>query len=302
MLTLLIVTLLGVAFSMNAQQRVNVKTLFDLLPSDAFFLMPSDDPAELEKHIKVCDYRYGYLQLEFEDQSYWEMCYWNLNNGDKLIAVSSYITHSFFLYSDGEVTFTTEFGIDEILNNMYSSFAMNPYDNWFRLHVPRHGTSIYLSINEIESQIYKWQNEMFVRIDKYPTQNCTHQQLVEGFANALGTADADYCLQYLLPAYVSEQCMNVFEGNKEQFICDLIAGEDGQSFIKPQKLSDIKSATYRYTPDDGFANHIILIELNDGSSYTYYPSLESVEVLEMFKNGEYGEFITRIPYITGGVG
>lgn len=302
MFALLLVTAAGATSCANAQKEVDVKTLFDLMPSEAFILLNADTPAELEQYITVYDDENRYLRLEFEDQSYWEMCYWNLEDGNKLIAVSSYIIHSFFLYSNGELTLTTGFGIEEINSNIYNSFVVNPYDNWFRLHVPRYGTSIYLSINGLASQIYKWQNEQFVRIDIYPTPNSTHHDLVEGFAAALITADADYCLQYILPCHVSEQCMQAFEGNVEDFICDLISSEDEQGFIKPGKLGDIKNATYRYTPDDGFANHTIFIELNDGRSYTYYLSLESVEMLEMFDNGEYGEVITGIPYITGGVG
>jgi len=302
MLALFFMTVIGATSCAEAQKETYVKTLFDLMPSEAFIFLPADTPAELEQYITVCDDENRYLRLEFEDQSYWEMCYWELKDGNKLIAVSNYITYTFFLYSNGKLTLTTEFGIEEINSNMYDSFAMNPYDNWARVHLPRHGTSIYLSINGLASQIYKWQNEQFVRIDQYPRINSTHQELVQGFADALAGTDADKCLQYILPSYVSEQCLGFFEGNNEEFICDLIAGENEQGPIKPAKLSDIKTATYRYTPDDGFANHIILIELNDGRSYTYYPSLETIEIFEMRENGENGELITRIPYITGGIG
>ena len=51
-------------------------------------LLPSDDSNNLEQFIKVCDYKNGYLSLELENQSKWEMCYWNLKNGNKLIATS----------------------------------------------------------------------------------------------------------------------------------------------------------------------------------------------------------------------
>ncbi len=278
--------------------EVNVKTLFDLLPPDAFLLLPSDKPVELEKYISVCDFRNGYLRLEFEDQSSWEMCYWNLKDGNKLIATSRIGGYSFYLYSNGKVEPTTKFGIEEMQRSVEESIAINYSDNWITCHVPRRGTYVFLDINGLEMQIYKWQNEQFVRLNEYPTQNSTHQQLVEGFTAALNAADVDRCMQYILPSYVSEQCMGVFKGDKEQFLCDLIVGEDEQGFIKPSKLSDIKKATYRYTPDDGFANHIILIELKNGRSYTAYPSLETVEIL----NGETGELLRATPYITGGVG
>jgi hypothetical protein len=300
MLALFVVIAAGATSCANTQKEVDVKTLFDLMPSEAFILLPADTPAELEQYIAICDSENGYLRLEFEDQSYWEMCYWELNEGGKLVAVSGIGAHSFYLYNNGELKSTTDFGITEMERAIENSLAMNPYDNWVYFYLPRYGTSVYLSVNSQDPQVYKWENEQFVQLNDYPTRNSTHQGLVEGFAAALISNDADRCLQYILPSYVSEQCMRTFEGNKEDFICDLIAGENEQGPIKPAKLGDIKTATYRYTPDDGFANHIILLELNDGRSYTYYPSLETIEIFEMRENGENGELITRIPYITGG--
>jgi hypothetical protein len=96
--------------------------------------------------------------------------------------------------------------------------------------------------------------------------------------------------------------MGLFEGNKEQFLCELIAGEDETGHEKPAKLNDIKKATYRYTPDDGFANHTVLIELKNGRSYTFYPSLETVEIFELLTGGESGELLRTTPYIVGAVG
>jgi hypothetical protein len=302
MLVLLVVTMFGATSSAVAQEQVNVKTLFDMLPADAFLLLPSDNPGGLEKYIKVCDYRNGYLRLEFEDQGSWEMCYWNLKNGDKLVATSCAGFFSFYLYSDGKIAPTTRFGVDEMNCAVEESIAMNCCDNWVNFHVPRRGTSVYLTINGLEAQVYKWQNETFVRLDEYPTRNSTHRQLLNGFVGALNAGDADRCLQYVLPTYVSEQCMGLFEGNKEQFLCELIAGEDETGHVKPAKLNDIKKATYRYTPDDGFANHTVLIELKNGRSYTFYPSLETVEIFELLPGGENGELLRTTPYIVGAVG
>ena len=67
-LVLLVVTMFGATSRAVAQEQVNVKMLFGMLPADAFLLLPSDNPGELEKYIKVCDYRNGYLRLEFENQ------------------------------------------------------------------------------------------------------------------------------------------------------------------------------------------------------------------------------------------
>ena len=84
-----------------AANEVNVKTLFALLPSDAFrFCLRTN--ADLEKYIKVCDLKNGYLELEFEDESSWEMCYWNLKDGNKLIAITRVGAYSFYLYSNLE--------------------------------------------------------------------------------------------------------------------------------------------------------------------------------------------------------
>jgi len=302
MLALFVVIAAGATSCANTQKEVDVKTLFDLMPAEAFIMTDGDTPAELEEYMTVCDNENRYLRLEFEDQVTWEMCYWDLKDGNKLIAVGYVGGFSYFLYSNGEITSTTDFGVEEMRRSVENSIAMNPYDNWIDFYVPRHGTTVYISINRQDLMIYKWENEQFIQIRDYPTQNNTHQGLVEGFASALISADADRCLQYVDPSYAAYQCMDFFEGNIEEFICDLIAGENEQGSIKPAKLSDIKTATYCYTPEDGFANHIILIELNDGRSYTCYPSLVTVEIFEMRENGENGELITRIPYIIDGLG
>lgn len=299
---IMLVLIVMATSNVNAQQEVNVKTLFHLLPADAFRFLSSNKSADLEKHIKVCDFKNRYLSLEIENQCIWEMCHWDLKNGDKLIATTQFSAYSFYLYSNGEIVPTAKFGIEELDNAVENSIAINCCDNWIQVHVPRYGTSVFLTINGLEAHIYKWQDERFVCLNEYPTQNSTHQQLVKGFVAALNATDADRCLQYILPSYVSEQCMQFFEGNKEQFLCDLISGEDEKGYTKPTKLSDIKKATYRYTPDDGFANHTVFIELKNGRSYTYYPSLETIEIFEILHEGETGKLLRTTPYIVGGVG
>lgn len=300
--TLLVLLMSGKTFSTKAQQNLNVKTLFRLLPADAFSLLSTDDIDELEQYIKVCDIKRGYLSLESEHGIRWEMCYWNLKNGDKLIGVRRPLSYAFYLYSSGKIAPTIDFGIDELNINVSESYAHNCCDNMVDFYVPRYGTTIYLTVNGLDAHIYKWQNEKFVRLSEYPSQNSTHQQMVKGFVAALNTADADRCLQYIKPNYVSEQCMGLFEGNKEQFLCDLISGEDEKGFIKPTKLNEIKKATYRNTSDEGFANHAIFIELKNGRSYTYFPRLEMVETYEVLPGGESGKLLRAIPYIIGGMG
>lgn len=290
------------ATAITTPQQVNVKTLFGMLLAEGFVTLGNETPGSTEPYINVCDTKNGYLRLESKYGTRLEMCYWNLKNGDKLIAVSVPLSYDFYLYSNGKITGTTDFGIGELQTAVSESIANNCCDNWVDFHAPRYDTSIYLTVNGLDAQIYKWRNQRFVRLNEYPAKNSTHQQLVKGFTDALKAGDADRCLQYIAPGYVSEQCMSVFEGNKEQFLCDLISGEDKKGYIKPTKLSDIKKATYRYTPDDGFANHKIFIELKNGRSYTYYPSMETVEIFEILPGGEDGKLLRATPYIIGGVG
>lgn len=304
--TLLIAVMLGAAPNTAAQQKVDVKMLFRLLPDDAFEFQShrwKNDRVELDSYIKVCDYKNGFLRLEFDSANYWEMCYWNLKNGNKLIAVRSHpiLSASFYLYADGKIEPTSKFGTDEIYEDINNSIADNCCDNTTELLIPRYGTSIYAAHNTLDAFIYKWQNEHFVRLTEYPTQNSTHEQLFKGFATALTAADVDRCLQYIAPNYVLWQ-LRTFEGDKEQFLCDLISGEDEKGYLKPAKLNDIKKATYRYSPDDGYAHHAIFIELKNGRSYTIQPDFTTVEIYESIDSGEDGDLLRSTPYITGAVG
>ena len=76
-LALLIAAMSGPASNAAAQQQVNIKTLFWMLPADAFpEYVPQDDKEGKESHISVCDYKNGYLELG-GGQFIGEMCYWN---------------------------------------------------------------------------------------------------------------------------------------------------------------------------------------------------------------------------------
>lgn len=304
---LLIAAMLVVAPNVVAQQKVDVKTLFRLLPDDAFEFQShrwKNDRAELDSYIKVCDYKNGFLRLEFDSANYWEMCYWNLKNGNKLIAVryDPLSSASFYLYADGKIESTSKFGTDEIHEDINNSIADNCCDNTTEFLIPRYGTSIYAVHNTLDAFIYKWQNEHFVRLTEYPTQNSTHEQLFKGFATALTAADTDRCLQYICPRYVVAQCMGLFDGKKEHFICDLIAGKDDKGYLKPDKLRDIKKATYRYTPNSGSPTHTLFIELKNGRSYTIQPDFTTVEIYESIDSGEDGDLVRSTPYIIGGEG
>ena len=290
---------ISVAVAQQQSQQVNIKALFYMLPEDAFFGMGEDSPSKFEKYITVCDIKNGFLRLELENEVRWEMCYWTMKNGDKLIGVSRSLSYDFYLYSNGKITNVRESeAVIEVGNGIGMSYANNCCDNTMEFYPPRYGTSIYLVFNGIDAQIYKWRNQRFVRLKEYPTETSTHQELFTGFAIALSAADADRCLQYIYPSYVVEQCMGVFEGKKEAFLCDLIGGQDEQGFVKPSKLNDIKSATYRLLGD----KHTILIELKNGRSYTYYPSLDTIDIYEMLGPDETGDLERSIPYITSAAG
>ena len=73
-LALLIAAMSGPASNAAAQQQVNIKTLFWMLPADAFPNMSHKTTRGKESHISVCDYRNGYLELG-GGQFIWEMCY-----------------------------------------------------------------------------------------------------------------------------------------------------------------------------------------------------------------------------------
>ena len=116
-LALLIAAMSGPASNAAAQQQVNIKTLFWMLPADAFpEYVPQDDKEGKESHISVCDYRNGYLELG-GGQFIWEMCYWNLKDGRKLVAVNrNYETGPelrFFYYENGKLREDADYNIWE---------------------------------------------------------------------------------------------------------------------------------------------------------------------------------------------
>ena len=66
--------------------------------------------------IEVYDEENRYLSFKaVGDVDYWEMCYWNLKGGkEKLILVNSDLFSAFYLYSNGKVSKTENFGIREV--------------------------------------------------------------------------------------------------------------------------------------------------------------------------------------------
>ncbi len=281
-------------FAENAETLIN---LLKRLPDTAFSstlneIKNSEGFAPL---IEIRDEENRYLKFKaVGDVDYWEMCYWNLKGGkDKLILVNSELFPAFYLYSNGKVSKTENFGIRDIWKKIGAS-SWEGFDQYMQFFPPRSGTAVTVILNNQDCMIFKWQNEKFVCLTDYPKKKNNHKTLARGFTAALNTYDVDTCMQYILPQYISEQCMGVLQRETEQFVCELIGGEAEGSgkYITPLSLQDIKKATYQYDPSNGFANHIIFIELKDGRSYNYYMSFDNVEL----DDGQ------TIPYLVGAMG
>ena len=272
-----------------AEEPVTIKTLFKLLPEkvlkpvfDNFNL----DTANRDSYIEVCDEKNRYLCLKSEYG--FEMCYWDVKGGKKLILVSYSGTYPelFYLYSKGKISETEDFGIKALKEHIKKSPVLGAMDNWICLYPPRQGTSLVVIINQLDCLIFKWKNEKFVCLDSYMEKVVnggayTYSTLQEGFVKALNDHDMDACLQYIKPDYIATQCMDMLDGRVEQFICELIAGQNKNSeYIEPDSLKNIKKASYSLDFDTSNANSdfIIIIELTDGRTYTYFPVLEETIV------------------------
>lgn len=192
---------------------VNIKDIFLLLPNDVFPVeeISKENRALLLKHtgedkafeisptpIGVCDVKNGYLNLT-GSQYDWEMCYWNLKDGGKLVATNNSIETGseirMFFYDNGKLTEDhnyilggkqnyklTDF-IDisqlspESLKFAEKQFANGAYHLYY--HLPQNGTSVTVSLDIedlIEDQenydifyeaskdvILKWKNEEWKR-------------------------------------------------------------------------------------------------------------------------------------------
>ncbi|MDY0102317.1 MAG: hypothetical protein RBS07_05225 [Lentimicrobium sp.] len=193
--------------------KVNIKDIFLLLPDDVFPLeeINIEKRELLLKHIGedkaydisptpigVCDVKNGYLNLTGM-QFGWEMCYWNLKDGRKLVIVNqgteSGSILNYFFYENGKLIEDLNFdGISNIywkaddfihlselnLNTrkeVEQKFARAEYILYYKL--PQKGTSIqvtldtyalmdYSETNEISEAAtkevtLKWENEKWVK-------------------------------------------------------------------------------------------------------------------------------------------
>ncbi len=287
---------------LNAQSNADLMTLFRALPEEALpFGFGDEAPAKnWEAYIDVCDEKNRYLNFR-KDVAEWEMCYWNVKDGKNLILICTGFDTFFYEYNKGKVSKTEKYGIKEMKKQIQKSIALNAVDNWVQFYPPREGTSISVIINACDYMAFQWKNEKFMLLKKYPKKNSTMDDLVQGFAKALKARDIDACMQYILPSYISEQCMGMLEGRREQFLCELLGGETDGSYCCPSSFNDIKNISYQYDNDiEGMPYHFC-IELKNGRSYIYYPNFETVEI-HTYINATTDE-VQYIPYITGeGIG
>lgn len=281
------------ASALFAEESVTIKTLFKLLPEKALkpvFDNFNLDTANRDSYIEICDEKNRYLSLK--SKYGFEMCYWDVKGGKKLILVSYDGAGSgvFYLYNKGKISETNDFGIKTVKEQIKKSPAFQGMNDLIRFYPLRDNTSLAVMINQLDCMIFKWKNEKFVRISDYVLKETDDEAdvysiLLSGFVKALNAHDAASCLQYIKPEYIAFQCMDMFQGRAEQFICKLIAGQtENIDYIAPNRLEDIKKATYSLNPNapDSEPDFMIIIELIDGRTYAYFPKVENIEEAEIY--------------------
>lgn len=101
-----------------AEKAGMLKDLLMRLPDAAFLSTLNEIKRRdgFDPLIEVYDEENRYLSFKaVGDVDYWEMCYWNLKGGkEKLILVNSDLFSAFYLYSNGKVSKTENFGIRDI--------------------------------------------------------------------------------------------------------------------------------------------------------------------------------------------
>ena len=193
--------------------NVNIKDIFLLLPENVFPKVPitlaqrkellecigEEGASEIYTFpIKVCDVKNGYLSLTGM-QFGWEMCYWNLNDGRKLVAVNNNTESGseirIFFYQNGKLSedhnyqlggnqnykLTDFIDVPQLSSNIRKlaeeQFAKGDYSIYYQL--PQEGTSLILSVDDRQLLDYhetyeipyeatkylilKWKNEKWVR-------------------------------------------------------------------------------------------------------------------------------------------
>lgn len=192
---------------------VNIKDIFLLLPNDAF---PMDEISKANRKlllsyigkekafdisptpIDICDEKNGFLSLT-GTQYGWEMCYWNLKDGRKLVAINGGTESGseirIFYYQNGKLTEDYNYRLGGNQDYTFSDFvevsqlspdtrefaerqfAKGAFNLYYQL--PQNGTSLTLSIDTDELMDYdeiheipyeatkgltlKWKNEKWER-------------------------------------------------------------------------------------------------------------------------------------------
>ncbi|MDO4702626.1 hypothetical protein [Tannerella sp.] len=208
----------------QANSKTNIKDIFLMLPDNAFehpdFTLEKRKEmlqtigqrpnTEVENYdgtyayIELCDERNGYLSAfyYFPEGYKYEICYWNLKDGRKLVAVNKDEGHGdvrFYLYENGNLTEDLYYGPDIYNVQLDDFFEMSHLDEKeknilqdlfenrivFQYVLPRKGTSIEMRIGSIpfdmsyESMfeeaglkdekiifkhlIFKWVNEKWIK-------------------------------------------------------------------------------------------------------------------------------------------
>lgn len=123
-----------------SDKAIDIKAIFVLLPEDVFPEVPTTvaQRKELLKcigeekafeisptPIAVCDVKNGYLSLTGM-QFGWEMCYWNLKDGRKLVALNNGTESGseirIFFYQNGKLTEDTDYQLGGNQNYILSDF------------------------------------------------------------------------------------------------------------------------------------------------------------------------------------
>ena len=176
------------------ESKVNIKDIFLLLPDDAFPIegISLANRKLLLNHIgdekgydisptpiEICDVKNGYLNLTGM-QFGWEMCYWNLKDGRKLVAVNSgsetgsdiriffyqndKLTEDYNYQLGGKQNYTLSDFVDvsqlssETRKYAEQQFAKGAYSLYYQL--PQKGTSLTVAIDTYQLMDYDGTHEM----------------------------------------------------------------------------------------------------------------------------------------------
>ena len=179
----------------TATPAVNIKDIFLLLPEDVFpmeaisvsnrKLLLKNIGTEIAYEIsptpiEICDVRNGFLSLAGMQYG-WEMCYWNLKDGRKLVAIND-LTESgskirIFFHQNGKLTEDTNYRLGgnqtfqltdfvdvskletDIRKVAEKQFANGDYIIFY--HLPQKGTSLTLNLDT--EHLMEYNNDLYIK-------------------------------------------------------------------------------------------------------------------------------------------